>query len=62
MLEKPFNGKWENFNFQLEDWMFNISIDKSLEKDEILIKNLLENVSRFLTEVNSDIKVNIKFN
>ena len=61
MLEKPFNGKWENFNFQLKDWIFNVSIDKSLEKEKILIEKLLENVSRFLTEINSDIKVNIKF-
>jgi hypothetical protein len=62
MLEKSFVEDKDKFNFKLNDWIFKINIDKSLENKQVLVNNLLEDVSRFLTEINSNIKLDINFN
>jgi hypothetical protein len=61
MLEKSFKWKEDKFNFKLEDWIFKITINKELENNKILINNLLEEVSRFLTDIGSNIKLEIAF-
>ena len=60
-LEKSFNWKEDKFNFKLEDWIFKINVSKELENNKKLIENLLEDVSRFLTDINSNIKLDIQF-
>lgn len=61
ILEKPFNWKGDKFNFNLEDWLFKIKIDKNLESEKELVEKLLIDVSRFLTDINSNIKLDIQF-
>ena len=62
LLAKPFEGEKDKFTFKLENWIFNIKIDKELKTQETTIKNSLEELARFLTEINSTTKLNITFN
>lgn len=60
LLEKSFKWKEDNFNFKLENWIFNINVNKKIENETNLINNLIwEEISRFLTDVNSNIKLKI---
>lgn len=61
VLEKPFSWKGDKFNFNLEDWLFKIKINKELEPQKELIEYKLVDVSRFLTNIDSNIKLDIQF-